>query len=144
MSNRFRQQVKALGVSYHTARILTMSMVFLSTGLGITNQTWAKRVDVDPPPMPPTVANGKTIIRFNSKKLLEPPVSMQNVSVAKTPPVVDFLYYPGQDYEGKPWSNRGDGVAVPGKYNSSIGDNEAPYGNAFVYEKVFIILFSPW
>ena len=44
---------------------------------------------------------------------------------------VDFMYYPGQRYAGKPWSNWGDGLAVDGKYYSSIGDHRF---NAFVYE----------
>jgi hypothetical protein len=56
------------------------------------------------------------------------------VTIAKTPPTVDFLYYPGQTYPGRPWSNWGDSLAVHGKYYASIGDHLAPAGNAFVYE----------
>src|SRR5581483_194686 len=58
----------------------------------------------------------------------------KDVLIAKTPPTVDFAYYPCQTYPGKIWSNWGDGVAVNGKYYSSIGDHDAPKGNAFVYE----------
>lgn len=54
--------------------------------------------------------------------------------IAKTPPTVDVLYYPGQDYPAKTWSAWGDGLAIGDKYYSSIGDHEAPSGNAFVYE----------
>ncbi|OHB75890.1 MAG: hypothetical protein A2Z25_22385 [Planctomycetes bacterium RBG_16_55_9] len=63
---------------------------------------------------------GKTVATFCSPELLKPPAGLQNVQVAKAPPVVDFLYYPGQDYEGKPWSNWGDGVATPGKIHSRL------------------------
>src|SRR5262249_49965580 len=50
------------------------------------------------------------------------------------PPQVDFLYFPGQDYAGNPWSNWGDSLAVNGKYYASIGDHLAPAGNGFVFE----------
>mgnify|MGYP003932099873 CR=1 FL=1 len=74
------------------------------------------------------------MITLTSPDLLKPPATLTDVKVAKTPPVIDFLYYPGQTYEGNPWSNWGDGVATPGKYYSAIGDHRAPAGNAFVYE----------
>jgi len=44
------------------------------------------------------------------------------------------LYYPCQTYAAKIWSNWGDGLAINGKYYSSVGDHDAPKGNAFVYE----------
>jgi hypothetical protein len=90
--------------------------------------------DPEPPRLPPELPGGKSVVTYSSPDLLEPPASLQNVTVAKTPPVVDFLYYPGQTYKGNPWSNWGDGVAVAGKYYSAIGDHKAPDGNAFVYE----------
>ena len=49
-------------------------------------------------------------------------------------PTVDFLYVPGQAYEGRPWSNWGDSLAIGEKYYTSIGDHLAPQGNAYVYE----------
>jgi len=116
------------------ACVMAVAMVLLIARLGTTSSAGVKKADVEPPALPPTMPDGKTIATFSSPGLLEPPVSMQDVSVAKTPPVIDFLYYPGQDYEGKPWSNWGDGVATPGKYYSAIGDHRAPDGNAFVYE----------
>ncbi|MFP4058472.1 MAG: hypothetical protein ACLF0G_16515 [Candidatus Brocadiia bacterium] len=83
---------------------------------------------------PPKLPDGKTVATDRSDAFLEPPPAMRDVPVAKSPPTVDFLYYPGQTYEGKPWSNWGDGLAVRGKYYSSIGDHKGPDGNAFVYE----------
>ena len=83
---------------------------------------------------PPKLPGGKPVVTIRSGDLLKPPESMRAVAVAKAPPTVDFLYYPGQTYPGKPWSNWGDGCAVAGKYYSAIGDHLAPAGNAFVYE----------
>jgi len=78
---------------------------------------------------PPSLSNGKerhtaTTVDF----LLPPPTLRKDVAVATTAPTVDFLYYPGQTYEGKPWSNWGDSLAVGGKYYASIGDHLAVGG----------------
>ena len=84
---------------------------------------------------PPQLPDGKQFLTDTSPKFLEHPKTLRDgVTIAKTPPTVDFLYYPGQDYPGKPWSNWGDSLAVGGKYYASIGDHLAPAGNAFVYE----------
>lgn len=84
---------------------------------------------------PPTLPGGKTHRTDTSPQFLKPPATLkEGVLIAKTPPMVDFLYFPGQDYEGKPWSNWGDSLAVDGKYYASVGDHLAPAGNAFVYE----------
>jgi len=90
--------------------------------------------DTQSPALPPELPSGKSVVTISSPDLLKPPPSLHDVPVAKTPPVVDFLYYPGQTYKGNPWSNWGDGVAVAGKYYSAIGDHKAPDGNAYVYE----------
>ncbi|HUT01296.1 MAG TPA: hypothetical protein VM031_02485 [Phycisphaerae bacterium] len=83
---------------------------------------------------PPKLPDGKEIFTGTGPELLKPPESMKSVAVAKEAPTVDFLYYPGQTYAGKPWSNWGDGCAAGEKYYSAIGDHLAPAGNAFVYE----------
>jgi hypothetical protein len=59
------------------------------------------------------------------------------------------MFYPGQDYPGRPWSNWGQSVVAGGKYYSAIGDHLAirepdsqgdagpasdRKGNAFVFE----------
>lgn len=94
-------------------------------------------------PYPPTLPQGKTIVTDTSPDFLQPPESLrEGVAVAKTPPTIDFLFYPGQEYPGKPWSNWGDGVVAGGKYYSAIGDHFAvgrgqsvhSSGDAFVYE----------
>ncbi len=93
---------------------------------------------------PPKLPDGKRVVTVESEEFLKAPAAIgKDVAIAKTPPTVDFLYYPGQDYEGKPWSNWGDSLAIGGKYYASIGDHLAlggrgdgshGTGTAFVYE----------
>lgn len=84
---------------------------------------------------PPRLAGGKTVVSDTSADFLKSPVELRpGVTVAKTAPLVDFLYYPEQNYPGSPWSVWGDGLAVGDKYYSAIGDHAAPQGNGFVYE----------
>ena len=84
---------------------------------------------------PPALPDEKEVVTDTSDAFLKPPATLrEGVAVAKTAPTVDFLYYPGQTYPGKPWSNWGDSLAANGKYYASIGDHLAPQGNAFVYE----------
>ncbi|MDH3189888.1 MAG: hypothetical protein OEM39_04510 [Acidimicrobiia bacterium] len=48
---------------------------------------------------------------------------------------VALALYPRPDYEGKPWSAWGQGIAVDdGRFFSSIGDHQGADGNSFVYE----------
>jgi hypothetical protein len=84
---------------------------------------------------PPALPDGKQVVTDTSEDFLKPPASIRkDVVIARTPPKVDFLYFPGQTYEGKPWSNWGDSLCANGKYYASIGDHLAPNGNAFVFE----------
>lgn len=85
--------------------------------------------------LPPTLPNGHEVASVVSPALLEPGAELRaGVIVAKVPPRIEFLYYPGQDHPGRPWSNWGDGLAVEGKYYSTIGDHQSPKGTAQVYE----------
>jgi hypothetical protein len=92
---------------------------------------------------PPTLRGGKDVVTDTPAEVLKPPGKLPaGVSVAKTPPTIDFLFYPGQTYPGNPWSNWGDSLAVGGKYYASIGDHLSlraggdpkASGNSFVYE----------
>src|SRR5262249_17346436 len=83
---------------------------------------------------PPALPGGKEVVTDTSEDFLKPPASLKGVAVAKAAPTVDFLYFPGQTYPGKPWSAWGDSLAAGGKYYASVGDHLAPEGNAFVYE----------
>jgi hypothetical protein len=83
---------------------------------------------------PPRLPGGRQVATDTAEAFLKPPASMKHVAVARAAPTVDLLYYPGQNYKGRPWSNWGDGCAVGEKYYSAIGDHLAPAGNAFVYE----------
>lgn len=92
---------------------------------------------------PPTLPKGQTVVTDTSEEFLKSPITLrESVSVASVPPTVDFLFYPGQDYPGNPWSNWGDSLAIDGKYYASIGDHHSlgekrsadRSGNAFVFE----------
>src|SRR5688572_4346892 len=62
---------------------------------------------------PPKLPGGELVATDSSPTFLIAPETLgKDVAIAQTPPTVDFLYYPGQNYEGKPWSNWGDSVAV--------------------------------
>jgi hypothetical protein len=75
---------------------------------------------------PPKLPGDQTIVTDTSPDFLKPPATLkEGVTVAKTPPTIDFMFYPGQDYPGAPWSNWGDSLAVNGKYYSAIGDHLA-------------------
>lgn len=75
---------------------------------------------------PPKLPGGMPVATHKTEEFLKPPSTLRKgVAVAKAAPTVDFLYYPGQTYEGKPWSNWGDSLAVGGKYYASIGDHLA-------------------
>lgn len=84
---------------------------------------------------PPVLPGGAQVVTDTSEKFLNSTGTLlPGVAVAKSSPTIDFLFYPGQNYPGKPWSNWGDSIAVNGKYYASIGDHLAPAGNAFVFE----------
>ncbi|MBI2478549.1 MAG: hypothetical protein HYV60_07885 [Planctomycetia bacterium] len=93
---------------------------------------------------PPQLPGDQNIVTDQSEDFLKPPATIKaDVAIATTPPTVDFLFYPGQDYPGKPWSNWGDSLATGGKYYSAIGDHLAigaktsgdhGTGTAFVFE----------
>lgn len=111
--------------------------------LGLAVAAWAAGcwpVTAAPPKpeavsFPPTLPEGRAVVTDRSELFLKPPANLRpDVTVARTPPTVDFLYFPGQTYPGKPWSAWGNSLAVQGKYYASIGDHLAPGGNAFVYE----------
>lgn len=75
---------------------------------------------------PPKLPDGKAFVSDTSADFLKPPASLrEGVAVAKAAPTVDFLYFPGQDYPGKPWSCWGDSLFANGKYYTSIGDHLA-------------------
>ncbi|MFM8252816.1 MAG: hypothetical protein ACKOBW_14570 [Planctomycetota bacterium] len=84
---------------------------------------------------PPRLPSGAASETFSGSELLARPATLRaEVEMAKTPPLVDFLYFPEQDYPGNPWSNWGDSLCIGDKYYASIGDHRAPAGNARVFE----------
>ena len=88
-----------------------------------------------PLPYPPALPGGQSIVIDESPAFLLSTGKLRDgVEIAETAPKIDFMYYPGQDYPGTPWSVWGDGCAVGDKYYSAIGDHHSPRGNAYVYE----------
>ncbi len=94
-------------------------------------------------PWPPALPGGKSMLTDSSPDFLKPPATLKaDVAVAKTAPTIEFMYYPEQNYPGKPWSNWGDGSVADGKFYSAVGDHYAlgrgasPHstGTAHIYE----------
>ncbi len=86
---------------------------------------------------PPVLTGGKPVVSDVSPMFISKPDAVQlagGVQIAKTAPRIDFLYLPGQTYPGKLWSVWGDGSTAGTKYYTSIGDHNAPRGEAQVYE----------
>jgi hypothetical protein len=130
---------------------LLFSWIYGTACSASAQETRPKRGKADRPavvrdadlPYPPTFADGQTVVTDSSPMFLQPPESLrQEVSIAKALPTIDFVFYPGQNYPGRPWSNWGDGSVANGKYYSAIGDHYAigrgetrhGTGTAFVYE----------
>jgi hypothetical protein len=83
---------------------------------------------------PPQLPDGKSVVTDESPEFLTPVGPLQSgVTIAKTAPKVDFAYYPGQDYPGKPWSVWGDGCTSGEKYYSAIGDHHSPRGSPRIF-----------
>lgn len=84
---------------------------------------------------PPALPEGKDVVTDQSTDFLKPPAGLkEGVEIAKTAPAIDFLYLPGQDHAGGPWSVWGDGTAAGDKYYTAIGDHLHPKGTALVIE----------
>jgi len=86
---------------------------------------------------PPKLAGGKEVVADMSAAFLIKPENVkleEGIEIARTPPTIDFLYFPGQTHPGKLWSVWGEGSAVGSKYYTSIGDHNSPRGESQVYE----------
>ena len=80
---------------------------------------------------PPKLPGNKTVTTDKSVDFLEKPQNVrfeEGVEVAKTPPTIDLLYFPGQTFPGRLWSVWGDGSAHGNKYYTGIGDHDAKRG----------------
>ncbi len=88
---------------------------------------------------PPTLPDGKQIAIDSTVQFLkqDPQAEMQiskEIDIAKTPPKIEFLFFPGQTYVPELWSNWSDGVTKGTKYYTAISDHSSPRGNAQIYE----------
>jgi len=101
----------------------------IAIGVALVVQGWAQLS------YPPALPGGKTVVTDTTEAFLRPPPGLRpGVRIARTPPTVDFAFYPGQEYPGQPWSVWGDGSVARGKYYSAIGDHLSPKGTARVFE----------
>lgn len=85
----------------------------------------------------PELPGGKGVVTDTSEVFITLPAGVTlkpGVTVAKAAPTIDFAYFPGQSYAGKPWSAWGESTFASGKYYASFGDHLAPGGTAYVYE----------
>ena len=88
-----------------------------------------------PLPYPPKLPEGKSVVSHRSPDFLKPGPNLRDgVQIAKTAPLVEMMYYPGQNYSGNPWCFRGVGSARDGKYYSALCDHLAPLGTAKLFE----------
>ena len=84
-----------------------------------------------PVPFPPTL---KEVVMERTEAFLKPGPNLRaGVEIAKVAPVVDFAFYPEQNYIGNPWSHRSDGIVVGDVYYSSTNDHLAPIGTAHLW-----------
>jgi hypothetical protein len=103
--------------------VVLSSVIFLVCSVE-TSSAFAQEVK-----FPPKLPGGKLIVTDRSAAFLKPTGELRKGTViAKTAPQVDFIYFPGQNYLGKPWSNWGDGSFAEGKYYTAIGDHFAING----------------
>ena len=100
-----------------SAKLFFALGIFLSGQLGHEAFAWQKKKgdtqkkvkpkiirDTDLP-YPPKLPGNRNVVTDQSKKFLVGPESIKkSVKIAATPPTVDFLFYPQQNYPGKPWS----------------------------------------
>ncbi len=87
-----------------------------------------------PLPYPPQLPGGQTIVTEQTSAFLKPGPNLRaGVSIAQTPPKVDFGFYPLQNYPGNPWSHRSDGFVKGDIFYSSSNDHLAPRGTALLW-----------
>lgn len=110
--------------------VAVFALTLISAGIGIG------AIQAAEPSYPPQLPDGKTFVSDSSADFLVPAETdlPEGTKIARTPPRVDFCYFPEQTYAGNPWSAWGDSLVVGEKYYAAIGDHKAPQGNAFLIE----------
>jgi len=124
-------------------RLLVQGSLLLLIIVASASAQKPKRITDEDLPWPPQLPGKASVVTDHSDVFLQRPEGiLDGVQVATAPPKIDFMFFPKQDYPGKPWSNWGDGTFANGKYYSAIGDhyaigrglNENGTGTAHVYE----------
>jgi hypothetical protein len=112
----------------HAAALLTFTFWCSTTSVATAQTRY-------PLSYPPKLPGGKLVVTDSSSEFLKSGPSLrEGVTIAKTPPVVEFLYYPAENYPGNPWCFRGVGTVRGDKYYSALCDHLAPAGTAYLFE----------
>jgi hypothetical protein len=129
-----------------TVRWLALGLVIFVSSTALGQKDGEKKPDRTKPkqkapkvryplPYPPTLTGGKTEATEKSPLFLKAgPNLREEVAIAKEPPLVEFAFYPKQDYPGNPWSHRSDGIVIGDTYYSSSNDHLAPRGTALLWD----------
>jgi len=104
----------------------------VAAGLLMGVLAWGARGELS---YPPKLSGDKPVAREQSAKMLEAPTDtiLEGVRIARTAPVIDVMFFPGQNYPGRPWSDWGDALYAEGCFFAGIGDHLSPRGSAMVY-----------
>ena len=93
-----------------------LSLLLLGVSVLATAALWgplASGADERAVTFPPVLPGGVSFVTDTSERFLEPSAPLRDgVAIATTAPTVDFLYFPGQDYPGHPWSAWGDSLSI--------------------------------
>ncbi len=115
------------------ACVAVASIPFATTPARAAQKKKAPEVEWKAPALP----DGKEVVTDTSEDFIKTPKGVtlkDGVTVAKIAPTIDFAYFPGQTYAGRPWSCWGESTFANGKYYASFGDHLAPAGSAYVHE----------
>ena len=90
-------------------------------------------VQAKDPFKPMSLPGGVKVVSDSSPEFLVPPDKLKggDFTIAKTPPTIEFGFYPEQTFPGNPWSAWGDNSVVGDKWYSAVGDHK---WDVFLYE----------
>lgn len=114
-------------------------IIILLAALAFFSNAVAQQPTLDDLGWPPTLPDGRHIAVDSTTLFLkqDPDAEVQiskEISVAKTPPKIEFMFFQGQTYLPNLWSNWSDGTVKGTKYYTAISDHSSPKGTAQIYE----------
>lgn len=124
-------------VFFINIKLIIVFFIISSSVVAQEDYITGKKENVLSLPWPPELPKGKRVVTDKSLDFIVKPENVhleEGVEIAKVPPTIDFLYFPGQKFYSRLWSVWGDGSTAGSKYYTSIGDHNSPRGEAQVYE----------